>query len=244
MRHSISALILCLGLATAGALSADIAGVSPCTVNTLAYYSGLTKASPCSVGILLFSDFTFAKSGSGASETPTDIILSPFANTNNVGGGFAFSRENPTNLNPAPAFTVSAGQSAKYVIDWYFLIDPGPVGSGADLGMDPPFGDVRITQNYCLDSDFLGNGCTNEKPRQSLFVDVANPFQSKKFHPVAELYGNVMTTIDINGLGTDGDSGFDSVSSSESVTPEPVYGALVFAGLLGIATLRKFKRQG
>ncbi|MDP9170655.1 MAG: hypothetical protein M3N54_08565 [Acidobacteriota bacterium] len=249
MKYSLSAVILLAGLVSATGLTAGT--IEPCTRASLAFYESLTPdsaVSQCSIGILLFSNFTFSAVGSGATETPNDIILNPFADAGDVGGGFGFSRQ-PDSVSSGPAFTIGAGQSATYTIDWKFVIDPGPVGSGADLGMDPPFGDVSITQDYCLDSDFVvtngGLSCSGHGNKlQTLFVNVANPTDHRDFQPPANLFGNVMTIIQLNGNTQTGSSGFDAVNTTTSVTPEPVSLVLALAGLAAIGARRRFKPQG
>jgi hypothetical protein len=226
-----------VGLVSASGLQASNLA-DPCLSQSLQQYQSLDGAQ-CSVGILNFSDFTFSSSGSGGATllTAADILVTPSTN-GDLGGGFSLSAISPG------AFAVAEGQTATYVIDWFFLIDPGPRSAGAELGMDPPFGDVTITQSYCVDS-FFGTGANGgvdcvgraaSMAPQTLTVTTIPPHldDSIIFNPAALNFASVMTTITING--TAGPSGFDSTTGTavvvDSSTPEPVTSVLALGGLL------------
>jgi hypothetical protein len=219
---------------------------APCTTNTLAFYEGLNSDHRCSVGILNFeSPFSFSSTSSSgitpltASQieiTPATVPGSP------LDGGFSISAE------LGNTFDVPLGQSASYTIDWFFVIDDGPEDDGADLGLDPPFGNVNVTQTYCVDSSLNSSpfGCYFDFPSgqvtpQTLSVDDSNPPRSLTtsvtFATPALSFADVQTVITLNGL-----SGFDAATGTASivdVTPEPAAFLLGAGGLLLIGVLRR-----
>jgi hypothetical protein len=218
-----------------------------CPSATLAFYqvnfSSSTPGSPdgpCANGILNFSGFGFNSSGSPVSALlgNNDIDLSPLGPPLGQTGDTGFS---------ISGMSVGARQTATYVIDWFFAIDAGPSASGADLGMDPPFGSVTITQDYCVDSFITayGAGSTptcysgNAPPIQSLTVTTSVPNASIIFSPQALNFADVRTIIQLNG-GTTG-AGFDSLTgeSTISVAPEPGTVMFAFAGLSMLCFLRR-----
>lgn len=227
----------------------------PCPTNTVAYYEANFSSStvgspdgPCAAGILNFSRFTFNSSGSPVSDLlgNDQIFLSPEAPPLGDDGDTGFS---------ISGMSVAAGQTATYVIDWYFEIDGGPVASGADLGMDPPFGNVTITQDYCVDSFMTayvaGNAalCYNlgtAPPIQFLTVTTNAPNASIVFHPPAFDFASVRTIVELTG-GTTG-AGFDSVTGRSSIAPAPapeprtillIPGALLILFALRRSTLKQ-----
>jgi hypothetical protein len=159
-----------------------------------------------------------------------------------LGGGFNFS-----GFTGAP---VLAGQTAQYEIDYSYFIDAGPVSSGADIGMDPPFGNVSITESICADSIFVstdsGPECeipSDPFPPQTLSIDVANPSAHLDFDPIVTSFANIENTIFLNGGSSgSGGSGFDSLTATSTVvdpTPEPLTLLTALGGLLVIGLLRR-----
>ncbi len=157
MRNLLSLVFLSVMATT---LHAEGLSLTPCpTGGTLQSYEDQFSsiATPCANGILNFSNFNFQlfQSSGGTPLTASQVDLSPtpigMGQTGVTGFDITGSDNSP--------ITVAPGQDATYVIDWLFVIDSGPLAGGASLGMDPPFGDVTITQYYCLDSNFQ-NGPT------------------------------------------------------------------------------------
>jgi hypothetical protein len=223
----------------------------PCPANTLAYYqlnfAGSTTDAPdgpCAIGILNFSKFTFQSSGSPGADllTADQIDLTPLGpplgDTGDAGFGIS-------------GISVPAGQTATYVIDWFFDIDAGPSASGADLGMDPPFGDVTITQQYCVDSLLTAYAigvsptCYDPvqgaaPPVQSLTVTTDSPNASILFDPEAYVNADVRTIITLTGDTTG--AGFDSVTGTSAIisnAAEPRTILLIPGGLLILFGLRR-----
>jgi len=245
---------LCCALLLTGMLPTFLAAenLSPtkCPDATLEFYERnfaspvvARSGGPCSSGILNYSQFTFEAFGDGAvgadqiSLTPIDPGTAELGST-----GFNIS-----------GLSAEAGQSLTYVIDWFFEIDAGPYAGGASLGMDPPFGDVSITQSYCVDSSMSeytpnGFGCFipgaefGGPPLQSLTVTVPNPDASIVFDPVAHNFANVRTVIQLSG-GTTG-AGYDMVSGAttifpSSAAPEPASVVIIPGALLMLYLLRR-----
>lgn len=224
----------------ATALHANGLSATACPTDTLANYEldfgALSTA--CANGILNFSNFNFQlyqSSGSGTVLNASQIELTPVGTADQTGvTGFSI-----TGLNGPIA--AAAGQDVTYVVDWDFVIDAGPIAGGASLGMDPPSGDITITQYYCLDSNFQnGQTYNGSAPTcstslegtvpavQTLSVSTTNPddicadddsdyCNSITFDPPAQDYANVMTVIQLTG----GDEGadFDSVNGNSEILP-------------------------
>jgi hypothetical protein len=249
MRYLSCALFL-VGILPAS-LAAENLSLTKCPDATLYFYetnfaSPVVGAEngPCSSGILNFSQFTFQAFGEGAVGAD-QINLSPIdPGTAELGStGFTIS-----------GLTADAGQSLTYVIDWYFAIDAGPRAGGASLGMDPPYGDVTITQSYCVDSfmsEYSPNGFSCGvpgaefgSPPQSLTVTVPNPDATITFRPEALSFADVRTVIQLNGGQTG--AGFDMVSGATNIydptVPEPAT-LLLIPGALYLLRRRVVKSR-
>lgn len=221
-----------------------------CVTDTLANYQQLTGEAQCSVGILNFYDFEFLSVATGGATllSTSQILLTPLVPDGNSGlsGGFVVSAKNATSNTPIQ-FSVGVGQTATYVIDWHFDIDSGPTATGAALGMDPPFGAVSITQDYCNDMQlqpalsstsglpgasycqaiYRGPFSANSPEQtnlnaQSLHVTTIPDHLSEQisFDPVALNFANVRTTIFIDG--TNQISGFDALIGSSTIVDTSV----------------------
>lgn len=233
-------------------LAAENLSPTKCPADTSLFYyeqnfanpTGNTDSNgPCSAGILNYSQFSFQSFGSPAF-TDADIFLTPIdPGTAQTGStGFKIS-----------GLSADPNTSATYVIDWYFAIDAGPYAGGAELGMDPPSGDVTITQSYCVDSlmsqysptapttcSIPGAEFNGNVPLQSLTVTVPNPNASITFDPTAQYFADVRTIIQLNG--GDGGAGFDQVSGATDIydaAPEPATTLLIPAVLSVLYFLRR-----
>jgi hypothetical protein len=240
-----------------------------CIANTLSVYLGINSDHECSVGILNFDSFTFAGStgtGGAVPLTAAQIELTPcngvsagpghvggacFTDPTSLSGGFSISAVDPTNH----PFSVGANQTETYTIDWRFAIDDGPRDAGADLGLDPVFGGVNVTQTYCVDSSLNPTPCSVDGPPvtpQTISVDNTNPpaslINSVTFGTPALFFADVQTVITLTGCTltgcTDG-AGFDAVTGTAAIvnTPEPAAFLLVASGLLLLGALRKRAAQ-
>jgi hypothetical protein len=268
VRQAYSISTVLVGLAVASCLQAG--NLAPaCIAGTLAHYEALTSNPgnnvpfECSVGILNYTDFT-----SSGNLNANDVEVTPEPGLNGLGGGFALSPLSSVAGTSSDPFRIAAGNSATYIIDWLFIIDAGPVADGASLGMDPPFGDVTITQNYCTDSFFtrsrtgalecttlVGNDEGSDRGRQntngisapqSLTVSTLPApgilDASLIFSPPALVFASVDTVITITGDAGAAGSGFDSLTGSPDVippVPEPGTFVLFAGALAAVGFLRK-----
>jgi hypothetical protein len=210
-----------------------------CIAGSLASYeAGGSNDSSCAIGgssggVEIIDGFQY----SGPSGDGSLIQLTP--NPVGLGGGFIYSGF------PSAA----AGQSLTFDIGYFYTIDAGPIGSGADLGMDPPTGNVSITESVCVDSFFTEGGCTNRDTPQSLSVDNTNPPTSLTaqilFNPVATFGADVEIQVVETGCTTPGCtsvSGFDNTTATQVIvpaTPEPVASLLCLGGLIAIGIFRR-----
>lgn len=194
-------------------------------------------------GILVFSNFTFSATSSGS---PTLLDASQITVTpdpEGLGGGFIFGG--------FTAAAVGARQTADYDIEYSYFIDAGPVSSGADIGMDPPFGNVSITESICADSIFAPDSPTLacEIPSdpfdpQTFSINDTNPPASWTNHldlkPIVMSFANIDDAISLTGGATG--AGFDSLTATSTVVdpaPEPLTLLTTLGGLLVIGLLRR-----
>ena len=160
-------------------------------------------------GVVVFSGFAFptpVNPDGAAVLGASDIELTPVSS--GLGGSFDFSGD----------FSVPAGDTVTYDIDYFLLIDPGPILGGGALFLDPT-GDVSVTESICADSFFgfdqygmtvcqtnTPNGLVDSTP-QSLTVDDTNPpaslFDLIYLDPAAFNFASVETEIVLTG-GTTG----------------------------------------
>lgn len=229
-------------------LKADGLSGTDCPNDPLAFYQAnfSSVSSPCANGILNFSGFNFLASGTpaGSLKTSSDIELLPVGPARGELGDTGFNISAVSGI-----FSVGIGETATYVIDWHFDIDAGPSASGANLGLDPPFGDVTITQDYCVDSFisaysagvaptcFTGRD-SEGPPLQSLMVTTDLPFASIVFNPIAYSFADVRTIIQLNGGPTG--AGFDSISGTSTIEQAPETGTwLLFTGGLAMVCITR-----
>ena len=222
-------------------VGAGISGVPTCTQGTLSSYisdfNSLTGTG-CAIGIIDYNDFQFAQL-SGSLPANTNIVLTP------SGQGFQFSLED-ANHNAIPF--VANGFDLKFEIVYQFTIDPGPIEDGASLRLDPPVGDVTVSQTYCNDGYLQAGGCI-PNVGETLTVTTANPFATITFKNPAQNGGFVTSLFDVNG--TNGLASFDSVEGTSHVSgaivdgtaPEPVSASLALAGILSLGGIAYFKRS-
>src|ERR1700733_4556689 len=238
-------LLLSMTLLTALVLHGEAStAVGPCAAGTLLSYEDNTSGCELgggSGGILVFSAFTFSLSSSSGSPVILDaseITVTP--DPEGLGGGFTFGG--------FAGGTVFTGQTATYNINYSYFIDAGPVSSGADIGMDPPFGNVSITEAICADSIFDPSAPGEcEVPGdpfapQTFSIDVANPSNHLDLDPVVTMSADIENTIFLDVTSTS--SGFDSLTATSTVvspTPEPLTLLTTLGGLLAIGFLRRYK---
>jgi hypothetical protein len=222
--HVMSRCCLVGTLLLAGSAAATTLPV--CTTGTLASYIALDKTGGCTIGDYSFFRFTAPGpdvTGNAPFANPSQILVTPEEISQQV--GFRVSAMvDGTNLFSIPNPTGS--ESVTYHIDYFF--DP-PAAGGGSLSLDPPFGDVTATQQYCL-SDVFAGGCTLGTQAQ-ISVTTADPFSRLTF-PVPALF--IDNKIDITLNASPGHpAGFDALTTlyNPNVTPVPEPANTVLTGI-------------
>ena len=273
-------LVCCLLAATSTLYAGSTATLAPsCTSDlgnvTLNDYINMSGA--CSIGILNFSSFSFSvvsfttPTGSGhTAYDPTNIAVTPVSTGTDT--GLAYSALTlDTNGNPvAIPFGVAAGDKAVYQIMYGYVIDPGPVDAGMDLGLDPPQGYVTFNRQLCADSYFAGDSCYQPPSNYcGQECDRRPPAQGGTYLPIQSLtvgtmptdfpltahldldpqvanFAWVIDTITLDGTTGDGAASFDMVVTGSNIvssdTPEPASCLLALGGLLAAAYRRRQTR--
>lgn len=211
---------------------ASASPLAPCGTATLSSYES-SFAYPaslgCSIGVLDYSSFSYHPISNAPSDS--SILLTPNAQ------GFGF-----TTVSGTP-FTSTANETVQFEIDYNILIDPAPILAGADNSLDPPTGNVVVTEYFCNDSQYFFSGNCFPPGTQTLSVGTMAPFQLSSsiiFTTPATSYQEVGILFTLTGA-----SSFDGLDTTTIVVvPEP---ASVF--LMGIAlvagsyTLKKRRKR-
>jgi hypothetical protein len=232
------ALKLLISVVAVGSFSTAFAGSSlpSCGVASLASYITTTANPPasggCAIGILDYFDFSYHP----VSNAPlaSAINVSPSVN----GSGFSFG-----------PVTAAAGQTVQFEIDYDLFIDPAPIITGDNLGLDPPTGNVVVTEYFCNDISYIGGGlCALSQPAPSLTVGTPGtgfPYPSATItfaHP-ATTSQNVGIVFTLTGGATGASfDGLDTVSLISGV-PEPASAGGLLGGLLVLAGGYKLRKQ-
>jgi hypothetical protein len=206
--------------------------VSSCGSGTLASYDS-SFAFPslgCSIGILDYSNFSYVSLSNAPSAS--SIEITPGSD------GFGF-----TQVGGAP-FTAS-GDVVKFAIYYNIFIDPAPVIGDSRLSLDPPMGDVSITEFFCNDST-LYSGATScfppTSPAYTLTVTTQKPTGSIIFGSPALVSQQVGIVFTLDGTkGVASFDGLDTGTDVTSITPEPASVCLV--GFFLLAAGYKLRKQ-
>lgn len=202
-----------------------VAGAAPCVTASLASYITSDLSGGCTVQDTFFR-FNFSSqvlSGSPVVATASQITVTPISTATSE--GFSFSAM----VNGVNYFSTPTG-SVTYNIN--YTVDPAT--AGADLTLDPPFGNVVATQSYCLNDVFptcslgleLSQSVSTQNAPTSLTSRVGFPI------PVSSLaLVDVTTSVSLNGP-----AGFDDLiavfeTPSTSAVPEPSASLLALSGL-------------
>jgi hypothetical protein len=232
-------------------LSGTAANAQTCGPGTLASY---IASSGCVNGIEFFTFQPLTTSGTGVAYSASNIEVDPVSFSDDASAGFVFClvQSMPGCSNVTNPFEVASGETATYDISYLFSFIVDPVASNANLGMDPPFGNVSINQYYCADAGLtqsspvatpLCNASGHSFAPQVLNVNDSNPPASWNtgivpLNPVIHNSASIVTMISLDG--TNGAAGFDSVSGTDFVAPEPSAVLLAAGGLLALALRRRF----
>lgn len=225
-------------LGTFIATTSVAASAAPCVTASLQSYINSDLSGGCTIQDTFFRfDFvTLIGSGSPVVATASQITVTPIGTSTSE--GFSFSAMvNGTNYFSTPSGSVT------YEIN--YTVDPGT--TGADLDLDPPFGDVRATQSYCLNDVFptcahgqqLAQTVSTANPPSSLSSQIGFPIR-----PASLALVDVRTVITLNGP-----AGFDSLNSifstteASSAVPEPSGALLALSGLSVVLVLGYVRRR-
>jgi hypothetical protein len=217
----------------AGCFSSDFAGPLPaCSTGNLGdYVNNNIFPNGCYIGILDYYDFTYHTVTPGTDPAASAITVTPEVN------GFSFG--------PVSA---AANTTVEFEIDYDIYIDPVPRIPGASLTIDPPTGDVSVTEYFCNDVAYVYTGsCLGPAP---FTLTVGTPGSGFPSSAVINFGDNPASTSQQVGIlftltgGATGASfdGLDAVSIVSSV-PEPVPAASLLLGLLTLAWGYKLKGQ-
>jgi hypothetical protein len=249
-----SGFILAAMLLSGTAATAQTNGI--CTPGTLASY---IASNGCVNGIEFFTFQPLTTSGNGVAYSASNIEVDPISYSDGASAGFAFCivQSMPGCANVTLPFEVASGDTAIYDISYLFSFVTDPAAGQADLGMDPPFGNVSINQYYCANAGLtqasptstpLCNGNGFSFSPQTLNVNNTNPPTSWNtgivpLVPQITQSASIVTMINLNG--TNGAAGFDNVSGSDFVgnfvpNPEPSAILLAAGGFLALALRKRF----
>jgi hypothetical protein len=188
-----------------------------CTTDTLANYEQLDSG--CNIGPLQFLSFAFGDpvvTGQAPAATASDIKVTP-----------TLLASGPTIAFSSSFFSFSGSGSALYHIN--YAVDPGPIIGGESISLDPPQGDVSITQGYCQGTLTCAPGGV---PPLNLTVTPANRNASLTF-PTPQSMVGIQTSISITSTAVI-PAGFDSFINTNvttTTTPEPGVRLLIPAGV-------------
>ncbi len=201
------------------------------TASLASYVTSTANGGGCAIGILDYYNVSYLP-GTNAPAS-SNIQVTPGT------AGFSFG-----------PVTAAPGQTVQFEIDYQIFIDPAPVITGDDLKLDPPSGDITVTEYFCNDLPFNpGPGaptCLGGSSAQSLTVGNGNAYPSEAtiaFAPPASRFQEVEIVFTLVG-GTNGASfdGLDSASILNTV-PEPASFGFALLGLAGFAGYKLRKRH-
>lgn len=231
-RVNFPALRLLLSLAIAASVSTAFAGstLPDCLTGSLGGYISQTANPPatggCAIGDLDYYNFSYLR-GSNA-PAASAIAVTPLAT------GFSFG-----------PVTAAAGQTVQFEIDYDLFIDPAPIITGDKLGLDPPTGNVVVTEYFCNDVSYVGSGlCLGSRPAPSLTVGTPGTgypsSASIVFNPPATVSEEVGIVFTLTGGATGASfDGLDSTSVVVYSAPEPPAAGGLLLGMGFLALLKR-----
>jgi hypothetical protein len=209
--------LTCFAIFFAAAVTAS--ATPTCVTGSLASYVSLDQAGGCQVGDQTFFRFSFGTAtGNVSLASASDILVTPFASGGQVGLSFSssyFQLNNP-----------EGQENANYLIG--YSVDPPPIIIGQRNRLDPPQGNVQVTQNVCT-NDVFANSCEFGVPYSST-VTPTNPESFVYFgSPVPFI--DVETQIQLEATAGH-PAGFDALESGTLLegVPEPGTMFLMAAG--------------
>jgi hypothetical protein len=219
--------------------SSAVASSAPCVTASLQSYIDSDLSGGCSLQDTFFRfDFTAqVLSGNPVVASASQISVTPISTSTSE--GFSFSAMvGGTNYFSTPSGSVT--YQINYTLD--------PVTTGADLDLDPPFGDVVATQSYCLNDVFPT--CSHGQELAQT-VSTSNPPDSLSSHIGFSILPSSLALVDVRTVVTlNGPAGFDSLNSVFTTTaavtptvPEPSAALLVLCGVSFVSVLAYAKRR-
>ena len=218
----------------AGSISTALAtpGFPACGTDSLSNYITNTFSPPggCAIGILDYFDFTYHP----LSNAPlaSAIQVTPTAK------GFSFG-----------PVTAALGQTVSFEIDYDIVIDPAPVITGGDLGLDVG-GSVLVTERFCNDIPYQFSTGTCLGGVAPEVLQVGTPDTGKLLsnsitfvHP-ATVSQQVAIVFTLSSIGNVAGS-FDHLGAGSIVTgiPEPAAAAGLLLGLVALGGGYKLRKQ-
>lgn len=230
------------GIAVAMLFPSTAGAVPVCTASSLSTYISLDASGGCTIGEFTFFRFTApapTTTGTPTVATDSQILLTPILTAS--GAGFSITASSgETNL-----FSISS-PSGTTAITYYvdYSVDPAPIIAGAELNIDPPFGNVSVSQTYCT-ADVLVDGCELGTESQQTAAN-PSPLSSVITFPNPSSFVDIDTDISLSA--TPGNpAGLDAVNAlveigSVSAVPEPSMLPLMALVLLPLLFLMRRKR--
>jgi hypothetical protein len=222
--------------------------VPVCTTASLSTYLGLDTTGGCTIGDFTFFRFTAptpTTTGSPTVASNSQIYITPIVTAS--GAGLSFSATDGEN-NLFAISSPSGTTAVTYFID--YSVDPAPIILGSDLDIDPPYGNVSVTQTYCT-ADVLVDGCALGTESQQTVAN-PSPLSSVISFTNPSSFVDIATSITLSA--TPGDpAGLDSVNAAVSnsaggevgpggAVPEPSMLPLMPFLLLPLVFLMRRKR--
>jgi len=238
---SVALKALCLVFLGGSASALFAASTLPsCTAGTLASYITSTSdpGGGCAIGVLDYFNFSYHSSPTNPGPLSSDLEVSV------SGAGFSFSRADGTPVTALP------GQTVQFEIDYQIVIDPAPIIGGGDMSLDPPTGNVVVTEYFCNDVAYRFTAACLGNVIQPDVLTVGTPVTgfpltaSITFANPARVSQNVGISFTLIG-GANGAS-FDGLSATSqvlSLSPEPASAACLLFGLLALGGGYKLRKQ-
>jgi len=228
------------------ALSSQLkANIIPCATDTLAAYD--TTGFSCilgegSGGVLDFSQFSFSATANAGSPTLlADSQIQVIPDPVGQGGGFTFTAG-------GSGFTVGAGQTATYHIDYSFVFTGAAAATGANIGMDPVTGNVGINETVCADGDIicspLGVSSLNPPSFVCSLPNLSAPCWQDSIPVNVTSNASLDNAIVLTGgsvTGASFDAVTDTYDASSAPAPEPVTSVLALGGIIAIGLMRRYR---
>jgi hypothetical protein len=215
-----------------------VAGAAPCVTASLQSYINSDISGGCTIQDTFFR-FDFSSqvlSGNPVVATASQITVYPISTSTTEGISLS-AMVNGVNYFSTPSGSVS--YQISYSVD--------PITTGADMSLDPPFGDVSATQSYCL-NDVLPSCAHGSELSQT--VSTANAPSSLTSHVTFPIAVSNLALVDTHTVITlNGPAGFDALNlvfdttPQTAAVPEPSGALLALCGLPIILALGYAKRR-